>query len=93
MRGKDLMQRQNGLVVGRNPELAQVVIADDTVSRQHAQLYIKENYLHIKDLGSTGGTRVNGVAVSEEGAALITGDKVDFGQVQCTLTVLERTKS
>lgn len=91
--GNDLMQRQNGLVVGRNPELAQVVIADDTVSRQHAQLYVKENYLHIKDMGSTGGTRVNGVAVSEEGAALITGDKVDFGQVQCTLTVLERTKS
>ena len=85
--GKDLMQRANGLILGRNPDVAQVVIADDTVSRQHAQLFVKDRYLHIRDLGSTGGTRINGVAVSDEGAAAIAGDVVEFGQVRCTLTI------
>lgn len=87
--GKDLMQRDQGLIVGRNPDMSQVVIADDTVSRQHAQLFVKDNYLYVKDLGSTGGTRINGVAVTEQGAAMISGDKVEFGDCRLTITVLE----
>jgi S1-C subfamily serine protease len=87
--GKDIMQREQGLTVGRNPEMAQVVIADDTVSRQHAQLFVKDNYLYVRDLGSTGGTRINGVAAAESGAAMISSDRVEFGDTQFTMTVLE----
>lgn len=90
--GKDLIQRENGLIIGRNPDLAQVVISDDTVSRQHAQLFVKDKHLHIKDLGSTGGTRVNGVVVSGDGAAAISGDVVEFGQVRCNLAIYEDGK-
>lgn len=87
--GKDLMQRENGLTVGRNPEMAQVVIADDTVSRQHAQLYVQDGYLYVRDLGSTGGTRINDVVVSETGAAIISGDRVEFGNARFAVTIKE----
>jgi hypothetical protein len=87
--GKDLMQRESGLILGRNPDVAQVVIADDTVSRQHAQLFVKDEHLYIKDLGSTGGTRVNGVAISDEGAALISGDQVEFGRASVEFSIRE----
>ncbi|PCI67071.1 MAG: hypothetical protein COB26_10275 [Piscirickettsiaceae bacterium] len=86
--GNDLMQRENGLIVGRNPDLSQVVIADDTVSREHARLFIKDNHLNIIDLGSTGGTRVNGQSIGLDGLIIISGDTVEFGEVRCTLSIL-----
>ena len=86
--GKDLMQRKKGLVVGRNPDLSQVVIADDTVSREHARLFVKDNRLNIIDLGSTGGTQVNKQPVGPEGLIIIAGDIVEFGEVRCTLSIL-----
>lgn len=86
--GKDLMQRESGLIVGRNLDLSQVVIADDTVSREHARLFIKDNHLNIIDLGSTGGTRVNGQSIGLDGLIIISGDTIEFGEVRCTLSIL-----
>jgi len=86
--GKDLMQRESGLVVGRNPDLSQVVIADDTVSREHARLFIKDNHLNIIDISSTGGTQVNDQLVGSDGLIIISGDIVEFGEVRCTLSIL-----
>ncbi len=85
--GKDLIQRENGLLLGRNPDISQVVIADDTVSRQHARLYVLEQNLYIKDLGSTSGTKVNGNVVSDDGKLIISGDSLEFGQVRCQLSI------
>lgn len=85
--GKDLLQRDSGLLLGRNPEKVQVVVADQTVSREHARLFVRDNRLHIQDLGSTTGTSVNGNRIEGEPVIVITGDTIRFGDVKLSLTV------
>lgn len=87
--GRDLMQRAGGLTLGRNPEEAAIVIADDTVSRQHAKLMVEDQQLCVEDLGSTGGTRVNGQPVGETRTVVTSGDVLEFGEVKVTLEVGE----
>ena len=65
------------LQVGRDPR-CEVVIPDPTVSRQHARLAVDGEELVVEDLGSSGGTYVNGVRVSR--AELRRGDLVRLGQ-------------
>jgi pSer/pThr/pTyr-binding forkhead associated (FHA) protein len=53
------------------------VLADPRVSRHHARLQARRGTLVFTDLGSTNGSRVNGVRVDE--CALGTGDRVVVG--------------
>ncbi len=85
--GKDLLQRDSGLLLGRNPDKVQVVVADETVSREHARLFVRDNRLHIQDLGSTTGTSVNGNRVEGEPVIVITGDTIRFGDVKLHLAI------
>ncbi len=55
-----------------------IVLADPSVSRQHAQLDIRDGALVVRDAGSTNGTYVNGKPVQE--ASLRSGDVVSFGK-------------
>ncbi len=89
--GRDLIKSANGVVFGRNPDMADMVIADDTVSRRHARIMVRDNRLYLEDLGSTGGTRVNGEALDAEGgpANVATNDVIEMGGVKLTLKVLE----
>lgn len=52
------------LVVGRR-ESADIVLRFPNVSSSHCQLSIVDGYWHVKDLGSSNGTKVNGIRVSE----------------------------
>jgi hypothetical protein len=61
----------------------EIVLPDDRVSRQHAQLTTRHGALVYRDLGSTNGSFVNGVRVSE--IALGSGDVVRLGN--STLTI------
>lgn len=54
-----------------------LVLADPRVSRHHARLQARRGTLVLTDLGSTNGSRVNGVRVDE--CALGTGDRVLVG--------------
>jgi FhaA, N-terminal domain/FHA domain len=54
-----------------------LVIADPRVSRHHARVQARRGTLVLTDLGSTNGSRVNGVRVDE--CALGTGDRVLVG--------------
>ena len=54
-----------------------VVINDPSVSSRHAQLQRTGETYRIKDLGSTNGTRVNGIPVSD--ATLRFDDRIRFG--------------
>jgi hypothetical protein len=54
-----------------------LVIADPRISRHHARLQARRGTLVFTDLGSTNGSRVNGVRVDE--CALGTGDRVLVG--------------
>jgi hypothetical protein len=60
-----------------------VVLDDASVSGYHAEIEQTENGLVLRDLGSTNGTKVNGLPVTE--ALLIDGDQVCFGSMEAVL--------
>jgi hypothetical protein len=64
------------LVIGRLPDCA-VVIADQNVSRRHAEVRRRGGAVVLVDLGSTNGTRINGVPVREQ--RLVDGDDITVG--------------
>lgn len=64
------------VLIGRLPECT-VVLADPNVSRRHAEIRRVDDALVVTDLGSTNGTRVNGLPVREE--HLASGDEITVG--------------
>ena len=64
------------VVIGRLPECT-VVLGDTNVSRRHAEVRRTGDGVVVTDLGSTNGTRVNGVAVREQ--YLASGDEITVG--------------
>jgi pSer/pThr/pTyr-binding forkhead associated (FHA) protein len=64
------------LTLGRASDNA-LVLGDPRVSRHHARLQARRGTLVFTDLGSTNGSRVNGVRVDE--CALGSGDRVIVG--------------
>jgi transcriptional regulator with GAF, ATPase, and Fis domain len=67
------------VVVGTH-ESADFVLADRTVSRFHCELYIADDAVFIRDLGSKNGTRVDGVPVLH--APLRDGCKLKIGSTE-----------
>lgn len=66
------------LVVGR-AMTNDIPVLDPTISRRHAELLWDEAGIHVRDLGSSNGTFLNGLRV--ESARLLPGDVVTFGRV------------
>jgi FHA domain len=64
------------LLVGR-AACSDVLLGDLSVSRHHARLVFRDGSWVIQDLGSTNGTRVNGVTVGR--CELRPGDRIAFG--------------
>jgi len=64
------------VVLGRLPE-CDVVVNDPNVSRRHAEFRHTVDGVVVTDLGSTNGTRVNGVPVREQ--QLASGDEITVG--------------
>ena len=71
------------LVIGRSRESG-LVLVDTKVSRQHGRLQARRGTLVYTDLGSTNGSRVNGIRVDE--IALGLGDRLLLGD---TVLVVE----
>lgn len=67
------------LTIGRLPE-SSIVLADPNVSRSHAEIRPRGSGYVLVDLGSTNGSRVNGVRVSEH--VLADGDELAFGNTR-----------
>ncbi len=68
------------VVLGRSGSLSGVVLPFSNVSRRHAELHLDgQGRLRLRDLGSTGGTFVNGARVDD--VALVNGDVVRVGEV------------
>jgi len=63
--------------IGRGGEAGLRLDRDMGVSRQHAELYRQEGRLHIRDLGSSHGTIVNGVSIHDK--VLQIGDTIEVG--------------
>ena len=67
------------MVLGRSAE-TDISINYDRLSRRHAELTEADGVLHIKDLGSSNGTFLNGKAVSEH--RVMPGDIVSFDKLK-----------
>ncbi|MDX1660002.1 MAG: DUF3662 and FHA domain-containing protein [Nitriliruptorales bacterium] len=65
------------VVAGRLPE-CDITLDDPTVSREHAAFVRRGSEWWVVDLGSTNGTRVNGVTAAEH--PVEPGDRVEFGE-------------
>jgi len=77
--GKRMPVPSAGAVVGRSRE-CDIVIADQNVSRRHAEIRPVEGGWTLHDLGSTNGVRVNGQPAT--GAVTIaSGDRIELGTV------------
>ena len=63
-----------------------ITIRDTNVSREHAQLRRRPNGWTIRDLGSTNGTKLNGVRVESE-QMLANGDVIMLGAIKVTFEI------
>jgi hypothetical protein len=70
---------EHTLTIGRLPE-SNIVLADPNVSRSHAEIRPRGTGFVLVDLGSTNGSRVNGVRVSEH--ELADGDEITLGNTR-----------
>jgi hypothetical protein len=74
--GKRVALGESTAVIGRMPECA-ITLSDAQASRQHAEIRHNETGYRIVDLGSTNGTEVNGVKITE--MPLSDGDEIVIG--------------
>jgi len=64
------------LTIGRD-SVNEIVINDAEISRRHARLTFQGGKYVLEDLGSTNGSRINGVRITSQ--ELREGDDVSFG--------------
>ena len=83
-----LMFTQAHIAIGREPA-AMVRLDDPTVSLRHAQLFFEGDDLHVKDLASRTGTRVNGAPVTA--GALKATDEIGIGPYRLRFTIHRTT--
>jgi hypothetical protein len=67
------------VIIGRLAE-CDIVLGDPNVSRRHAEVRARGDGFEVADLGSTNGTRVNGVTVKER--RLVDGDEITVGSTR-----------
>jgi len=75
--GKQFDIFKTDILIGRHPTLADVILADPTVSARHARILRREEGFQILDLGSTNGSYLNGKPVQE--SDLREGDVIRLG--------------
>jgi hypothetical protein len=76
-------QHETSTTIGRSLE-CDCVVTDPSVSRRHAQLRREGESWLLRDLGSSNGTRVNGMRVTEE-TEVRPGDHLSLGGVRYRL--------
>ncbi len=77
---------QGVIKIGKVPS-AHLRLDDDKVSRMHAIIEVLGNEVSVIDLGSTGGTFVNGQKVNK--AKLVSGDAIEVGDSRLELTIVQ----
>ncbi len=87
MVGLSFALTRESLRVGRDPGV-DIVLRDQTVSRQHATLDQRGGQWSVTDLGSTNGTAVGGQRLQpQQKVTLQPGTTVQFGDVVCRFEV------
>jgi hypothetical protein len=80
--GQRIELHEGHYVLGRHLE-NDIVVNDTNVSRKHAEFVCAAGEVVVRDLGSTNGTKVNGVAITGE-QLLQHGDIINLGTAQIT---------
>lgn len=75
---------RSGATIGRGPE-STIQLADLSVSRKHAKITYKQGAYWVSDLGSMGGTWIDGAKLAAP-RRVATGQTIDIGL--CRLTVV-----
>ena len=74
-------------VIGRDED-ADIILEDAAVSRYHCTVAVSPNGIHVQDLASASGTRINGRSVTT--GMLQNGDKLEVGPftfvAECAVT-------
>jgi hypothetical protein len=78
--GQRIELHEGHYILGRHLE-NDIVLNDTNVSRKHAEFVCAAGEVVVRDLGSTNGTKVNGVLITGE-QLLQHGDVVNFGTAQ-----------
>ena len=63
--------------MGRDPQ-SEIVLSEKVISNSHAKIYFVHGQYWLEDLGSTNGTLLNGLPLSEP-AVLAHGDRIKIG--------------
>lgn len=73
----------SGIILGRDPGVANVELPDSCISRAHIQFALNELGLTVSDMGSTNGTCVNGnpLLPYDNCSPLQDGDELTLGQI------------
>src|SRR3954447_20029512 len=79
------------LRVGRL-EALEMVLDDSSVSRYHAEVRATDRGWRVRDLGSTNGTRLNGVRLGNGQWPLRVGDLLQFGEVAVVVEALQEAE-
>jgi hypothetical protein len=77
--GERFTLAEHPITIGRRPE-SNIVLADPNVSRNHAEIRPQGESFMLTDLGSTNGSKVNGVRVEQR--LLVDGDELTFGNTR-----------
>ncbi|GAA5218259.1 FHA domain-containing protein [Corallincola platygyrae] len=86
IQGSSLGNSAAGLVLGRNPNSSDLVVAHSEISRQHARVIWVSQQLMIEDLASTNGVAINGVTLPPQQPHIVQiGDRVQFGTLMFEL--------
>jgi len=83
---EEKLQHSGQILIGRDSQICELVIADPTVSRQHARLTTRNNSLWIEDLKSSNGTRINGRRVIPGGERLPANSEIGIGDIELRIT-------
>jgi len=73
-------QLKNGVMSIGRMSTADIVLADQNVSRQHAELHPVGDTYQLVDLGSTNGCKVNGQRIERQ--VLVDGDEITLGPIK-----------
>lgn len=84
------LARSGGVVIGREASMAELVVAEASVSRAHARLEWVDGRLYVSDLGSMNGTQVDGRRLDTQSGRieLQDGSVLALGEVQLQVELI-----